>query len=53
VGDTPHDVRAGNAAGVATGATLWGPVTRDDLAPAHPRAWAADVRSLMPVLETL
>src|SRR5512139_3657317 len=25
VGDSPHDVEAGNAAGVATVATLWGP----------------------------
>src|SRR5512133_441444 len=25
VGDSPHDVRAGNAAGVATVAALWGP----------------------------
>jgi pyrophosphatase PpaX len=53
VGDSPHDVRAGNAAGVATVATLWGPFTRDDLAPARPRAWAAKVSDLLPVLESI
>jgi pyrophosphatase PpaX len=53
VGDSPHDVRAGNAAGVATVATLWGPFTRADLAPANPRAWAEKVGDLLPVLESL
>jgi pyrophosphatase PpaX len=53
VGDSPHDVRAGNAAGVATVATLWGPFTRAELEPAAPRAWAAEVGDLLPVLERL
>ena len=53
IGDSPHDVVAGNAAGVATVAALWGPFTRDELAPAHPRAWAARVSDLLPVLESL
>jgi pyrophosphatase PpaX len=53
VGDSPHDVRAGNAAGVATVATLWGPFTRADLEPAAPRAWAAEVGELLPVLERI
>jgi pyrophosphatase PpaX len=53
VGDSPHDVRAGNAAGVATVATLWGPFTRAELEPAGPRAWAARVADLLPVLDTL
>jgi len=53
VGDSPHDMRAGNAAGVATVATLWGPFTRADLAPAHPRAWAPQVGDLLPVLDAL
>jgi pyrophosphatase PpaX len=53
VGDSPHDVRSGNAAGVATVATLWGPFTRADLAPAAPRAWAAEVGELVAVLERL
>jgi len=53
VGDSPHDVRAGNAAGVSTVAALWGPFSRADLAPAHPRAWAAEVADLLPVLDAL
>jgi pyrophosphatase PpaX len=31
VGDSPYDVRAGRAAGVSTGAALWGPFPRADL----------------------
>jgi pyrophosphatase PpaX len=36
VGDSPHDMYAGRAAGSRTAAALWGPFTRDELAPAHP-----------------
>lgn len=39
VGDSVHDVRAGNAAGVATAAVLWGPSTREELLPAAPTHW--------------
>jgi pyrophosphatase PpaX len=53
VGDSPHDVEAGNAAGVATVATLWGPFTREQLAPSRPTAWAERVADLLPVLEGL
>ena len=53
VGDSPHDVEAGNAAGVATVATLWGPFSRAQLAPARPRAWAERVEDVVPVLEGL
>ncbi len=53
VGDSPHDVLAGNAAGVATVATLWGPFTREALAPARPRAWAERVEELVPILDGL
>ena len=53
VGDSPHDVVAGNAAGVATVAALWGPFTRDELAVAHPRAWAVKASDLLPVLEAI
>jgi pyrophosphatase PpaX len=38
VGDSVHDMEAGNAAGVTTIAALWGPFSREDLAasgPAH------------------
>jgi len=37
VGDSPHDVAAGNAAGVATAAALWGASTHEALLAAHPR----------------
>jgi pyrophosphatase PpaX len=53
VGDSPHDVLAGNAAGVATVATLWGPFSREELALARPTAWAARVEDLVGVLETV
>jgi pyrophosphatase PpaX len=53
VGDSPHDMAAGNAAGVATVATLWGPFTRAELAVAGPRAWAERVGDLLPALESL
>ena len=36
VGDSVHDVEAGNAAGVLTIAALWGPFTREQLAIASP-----------------
>ena len=53
VGDSPHDVLAGNAAGVATVATLWGPFSREELARARPRAWAERPGEVVPVLEEL
>jgi len=53
VGDSPHDIVAGNAAGVATVATLWGPFGRAELALARPRAWAASPEDVLPVLEGL
>jgi pyrophosphatase PpaX len=53
VGDSPHDMAAGNAAGVATVAALWGPFTRAELAAAGPRAWAERVGDLLPALESL
>lgn len=50
VGDSIHDIESGNAAGVASVGTLWGPFKADDLAPARPRFLAempADVVSLV------
>lgn len=40
VGDSVHDIEAGNAAGVVTVAALWGPFTRGQLAVANPRVFA-------------
>ncbi|MFI5311160.1 MAG: HAD family hydrolase [Gemmatimonadales bacterium] len=53
VGDSPHDVGAGNAAGVATIAALWGPFTRDQLTPAGPRHWLSDIRALPGLLDAI
>jgi len=53
VGDSPHDVAAGNGAGVATVAGLWGPFGREELAPANPTAFAPTVADVLPVLDSL
>jgi pyrophosphatase PpaX len=50
VGDSVHDMRAGNAAGVVTAAALWGPSTREDLRPSMPQHWLTamdEVRTLV------
>ncbi len=39
VGDSLHDMHAGRAAEVATGAALWGPFDRAHLAPSAPTWW--------------
>ncbi|MBL0169994.1 MAG: HAD-IA family hydrolase [Gemmatimonadaceae bacterium] len=39
VGDSPHDMGAGLAAGVRTAAAQWGPFTRAELAVANPTYW--------------
>jgi phosphoglycolate phosphatase-like HAD superfamily hydrolase len=46
VGDSVHDMHAGNAAGVTTVAALWGPFTRDELAPSSPTFYADRVGDL-------
>jgi pyrophosphatase PpaX len=44
LGDSPHDIAAGNAAGVVTVAAQWGPFTRAELDAAHPAYQAARIR---------
>ncbi len=39
IGDSPHDLDAGAAAGVPTGAALWGPFPRTALEPRRPAWW--------------
>ncbi len=39
VGDSIHDMHSGRAAGVKTGAVLWGPFRREELEPAQPDYW--------------
>ena len=42
IGDSPHDIIAGHAAGVHTAAVLWGPFARTVLAQESPRHWLSD-----------
>jgi pyrophosphatase PpaX len=46
VGDSPHDISAGNAAGVVTIGALWGPFTRAQIAVASPSHFLSDIRDL-------
>jgi pyrophosphatase PpaX len=49
VGDSPHDIQAGNRAQVSTAAAIWGPFPRASLERARPTHWAErpqDVLSL-------
>ena len=39
IGDSPHDVEAGNAAGVRCVAVTWGAFTHEAIAPARPAHW--------------
>ncbi len=41
IGDSPHDIEAGRAAGIRTAAALWGPFPREVLAQASPHHWLA------------
>jgi pyrophosphatase PpaX len=53
VGDSPHDMHAGRAAGTRTAAALWGPFTRRELAPATPDFYLSAFSELPAVLATL
>jgi pyrophosphatase PpaX len=46
VGDSVHDIIAGNAAGVHTVAALWGPFTRGQLSPAGPAFYLDSITQL-------
>ena len=50
VGDSPHDMNAGNAAGVTTIAALWGPFTRAQLEPTHPTHYLERIFDLPPLV---
>lgn len=47
VGDSIHDILAGNAAGVRSAAALWGPFDRSDLEPGNPSAWLDRISDLL------
>ena len=50
VGDSIHDMESGRAAGVRTGAVLWGPFDRDHLAGTAPDHWLEKPADLLAVL---
>jgi len=50
VGDSVHDVLAGNAAGVRTMGALWGPFRRDDLAPGDPTHYVTTISEVIDLL---
>jgi len=50
VGDSPHDLVAGRAAGVLTAAVSWGPFTRADLEATAPDFWIASWDELTALL---
>lgn len=53
IGDSVHDMNAGNAAGVATVAALWGPFRRDQLEPSKPKHWLERVAGLPALLHAI
>lgn len=53
VGDSPHDVEAGNAAGVVTVAVPWGAYTRNEIAHARPTHWIDAMPDLPSAIERL
>jgi pyrophosphatase PpaX len=46
VGDSPHDMGSGNAAGVRTAAAQWGPFSRAELAKTNPTYWMSRMAEL-------
>ena len=53
VGDSVHDVHAGNAAGVVTVAALWGPFGREDLVASRPQYFLERMADLPRLLSEL
>ena len=53
VGDSPHDMHAGRAAGVTTAAALWGPFSREELDVAAPDHWLQGFHELPELLTRL
>jgi pyrophosphatase PpaX len=47
IGDSPHDLASGRAAGVRTGAALWGPFPREWLEPYQPHYWLKEPREIV------
>jgi pyrophosphatase PpaX len=53
VGDSPHDITSGNAAGVTTIAALWGPFTKHQLAPYKPTLYLKQINELPRMVQRL
>jgi pyrophosphatase PpaX len=53
VGDSTHDIRAGNSAGTFTGAARWGPFPYEALLAAGPSHWLESFADLPPVVQQL
>jgi pyrophosphatase PpaX len=53
LGDSPHDIAAGNAAGGVSVAATWGACTREQLAVASPRHFISSIRELPPLVRRL
>jgi len=51
VGDSLHDMRSGRAAGVRTGAVLWGPFAREHLTQAEPDHWLERPEGVLDLVE--
>jgi pyrophosphatase PpaX len=49
IGDSPHDMAAGRAAGVRTAAVLWGPFEREELAPHSPDYWLSEPDDILSI----
>ncbi|MGB8330168.1 MAG: HAD-IA family hydrolase [Polyangiales bacterium] len=47
IGDSPHDIEAGRAAGIATAAVSWGPLSRQTLEAAAPDFWIEQPAQLL------
>ena len=53
VGDSPHDIAAGNAAGVATVAVLWGACSVEALQAANPQHVVTSVDELLAIVQAI
>lgn len=53
VGDSPHDMFAGHAAGVRTAAALWGPFAKETLEPASPDFWLNALSDLPDIVQKI
>jgi len=53
VGDSPHDIASGNAAGVITVAALWGPFTKEQLEPLSPTHYLDNIKKLPGLIDSI